>query len=43
MSQYFTRAELAGQMARQLIQPDILSEGLRFGLFISGQRVEVVA
>lgn len=25
-------------MARQLIHPDVLSEGLRSGLFISGQR-----
>ncbi|HEX8956939.1 MAG TPA: ATP-binding protein, partial [Burkholderiaceae bacterium] len=38
MSQYFARTELASQMAKQLIHPDVLSEGLRSGLFISGQR-----
>lgn len=38
MSQYFSRPALAAQMARQLLQPGILDEGLRSGLFISGQR-----
>ncbi|MBY0241433.1 MAG: ATP-binding protein [Burkholderiaceae bacterium] len=38
MSQYFARADLASQMARQLLHPGILDEGLRSGLFISGQR-----
>ncbi len=38
MSHYFARPTLAATMARQLLQPDVLSEGLRSGLFISGQR-----
>jgi hypothetical protein len=38
MRQIFSRPELAAQMARQLIHPDVLSEGLRSGLFISGLR-----
>ncbi|MES2076421.1 MAG: ATP-binding protein [Pseudomonadota bacterium] len=38
MSHYFSRPQLASSMARQLIHPDVLSEGLRSGLFISGQR-----
>lgn len=38
MSQLFSRPELAAQMARQLLHPDVLSEGLRSGLFISGLR-----
>lgn len=38
MSQYFPRPALAAQMAKQLIHPDVLNEGLRSGLFISGQR-----
>lgn len=38
MSHYFSRPALAASMARQLIHPDVLSEGLRSGLFISGQR-----
>jgi hypothetical protein len=38
MSHYFSRPTLAASMARQLIHPDVLSEGLRSGLFISGQR-----
>lgn len=38
MSTYFSRSTLARQMARQLIHPDVLSEGLRSGLFISGLR-----
>lgn len=38
MSQYFSRPELAAEMAKQLIRPGVLNEGLRSGLFISGQR-----
>lgn len=38
MNNYFARPELAASMARQLIHPDVLSEGLRSGLFIAGQR-----
>lgn len=38
MSQYFSRSALAAQVAKQLIRPDVLNEGLRSGLFISGQR-----
>ncbi|MES2264929.1 MAG: ATP-binding protein [Pseudomonadota bacterium] len=38
MSHYFSRQQLASSMAHQLIHPDVLSEGLRSGLFISGQR-----
>jgi hypothetical protein len=38
MSQYFARPALASQMARQLLRPGVLDEGLRSGLFISGQR-----
>ncbi len=38
MSHYFSRPDLAAQMARQLIHPDVLSEGLRSGLFLSGLR-----
>jgi len=38
MSKLFSRPELAAQMARQLIHPDVLSEGLRSGLFIAGLR-----
>lgn len=38
MSQYFPRPALAAQIAKQLIRPDVLNEGLRSGLFISGQR-----
>ncbi len=38
MTQYFARTALASQMAKQLIHPDVLSEGLRSGLFIAGQR-----
>jgi hypothetical protein len=34
----FSRTALAGEMAQQLIRPGILNEGLRSGLFISGQR-----
>ena len=38
MSDYFARPDLAAQMARQLIRPDVLNEGMRSGLLISGQR-----
>lgn len=38
MSYYFPRHDLAAQMAKQLIHPDALNQGLRSGLFISGQR-----
>ncbi|MBK4737762.1 ATP-binding protein [Noviherbaspirillum pedocola] len=38
MSTIFSRTELAASMAQQLIRPDFLNEGLRSGLFISGQR-----
>jgi hypothetical protein len=38
MSGIYSRPELAATMARQLIHPDTLNEGLRSGLFLSGQR-----
>lgn len=38
MSNYFSRHALAAQMASQLIHPDVLSEALRSGLFLSGLR-----
>lgn len=38
MVHYFARPALASSMARQLIHPDILDEGFRSGLFMSGQR-----
>ncbi|NHZ90755.1 AAA family ATPase [Massilia sp. CCM 8733] len=38
MSHYFARPMLASSLARQLIHPDVLSEGFRSGLFMSGQR-----
>jgi len=34
----FHRAALAEKMARQLLRPGVLDEGLRSGLFLSGQR-----
>jgi hypothetical protein len=34
----FHRTALAEKMARQLLQPGVLDEGLRSGLFLSGQR-----
>jgi len=34
----FPRRELAAQMARQLLHPGVLDEGLRSGLFLSGLR-----
>ena len=38
MTAIFSRPALARQMAQQLINPGVLSEGLRSGLFISGLR-----
>ncbi len=38
MSSLYTRTELAQQMARQLLRPGVLDEGLRSGLFLSGMR-----
>ncbi|MET3135253.1 hypothetical protein AAKU55_005561 [Oxalobacteraceae bacterium GrIS 1.11] len=38
MSSIFPRTELATQMAKQLIHPGALDEGLRSGLFLSGLR-----
>ena len=38
MSKIFHRTELANEMAKQLIHPGPLDEGLRSGLFISGLR-----
>ena len=38
MDQIFHRTALAEQMAKQLLQPGVLDEGLRSGLFISGVR-----
>lgn len=38
MSRYYSRPDLAKKMASQLIHPDVLSEGLRSGLFLSGLR-----
>jgi hypothetical protein len=38
MNKIFHRPALAQQMARQLLQPGVLDEGLRSGLFISGVR-----
>jgi len=35
---YFRRTELAQQMAHKLLQPGILDQGLRSGLFLSGLR-----
>src|SRR5262245_7069416 len=35
---YFKRAALAGQMAQQLLNPNVLDQGMRSGLFIAGQR-----
>ncbi|MEG1769796.1 MAG: AAA family ATPase [Comamonas sp.] len=35
---YFRRQDLAEQMARQLLRPGILDQGLRSGLFLSGSR-----
>jgi hypothetical protein len=38
MEKIFHRTALAEQMARQLLRPGVLDEGLRSGLFISGVR-----
>jgi hypothetical protein len=38
MPAIFTRRPLADQMARQLLRPGVLDEGLRSGLFLSGPR-----
>jgi hypothetical protein len=38
MSNIYPRTELAEQMAKQLIHPGVLDEGLRSGLFLSGLR-----
>lgn len=38
MRYVFNRPELARQMARQLLHPSVLDEGLRSGLFLSGLR-----
>ncbi|GAA0834950.1 MAG: ATPase [Cupriavidus sp.] len=38
MSYLYRRPELAHQMARQLLHPSVLDEGLRSGLFLSGLR-----
>ncbi|WP_423193423.1 ATP-binding protein [Cupriavidus sp. H18C2] len=38
MSYVYKRPELASQMARQLLYPSVLDEGLRSGLFLSGLR-----
>jgi hypothetical protein len=38
MSPIYRRPELAAQMARQLLNPGVLDEGLRSGLFLSGVR-----
>jgi hypothetical protein len=34
----FRRPELAAQLASRLLHPSVLDEGLRSGLFLSGQR-----
>jgi AAA domain len=38
MSSIFRRPDLARDMAQQLLRPSVLDEGLRSGLFLSGQR-----
>jgi hypothetical protein len=38
MANIYRRPELAARMARQLIEPGVLDEGLRSGLFLSGLR-----
>lgn len=38
MSQIYRRPDLARQMAQQLLNPGVLDEGLRSGLFLSGLR-----
>ncbi|MDE2367509.1 MAG: AAA family ATPase [Burkholderiales bacterium] len=38
MAEIYRRPELAAQMAKQLLHPGVLDEGLRSGLFLSGLR-----
>ena len=38
MTNIYRRPALADQMARQLLHPGVLDEGLRSGLFLSGLR-----
>jgi len=38
MAEIYRRPELAAQMAKQLLRPGVLDEGLRSGLFLSGLR-----
>lgn len=38
MSSIYRRRALAAQMAKQLLHPGVLDEGLRSGLFLSGLR-----
>ena len=38
MADIYRRPELAAQMAKQLLHPGVLDEGLRSGLFLSGLR-----
>jgi len=38
MAEIFRRAEMAEQMARKLLRPGVLDEGMRSGLFLSGLR-----
>ena len=38
MADIYRRSELAAQMAKQLLHPGVLDEGLRSGLFLSGLR-----
>jgi len=38
MSHLYLRPQLAAEMAKQLLNPGILDEGLRSGLFLSGMR-----
>jgi hypothetical protein len=38
VSSIYRRPQLAASMAKQLLRPGVLDEGLRSGLFLSGQR-----
>ena len=38
MAEVFRRAQLAAELARRLLRPGVLDEGLRSGLFLSGPR-----
>ena len=38
MADIYRRPEMAVQMAKQLLHPGVLDEGLRSGLFLSGVR-----